>query len=65
MNLKEAKEYLANYFKYNTELRSFSHELTDDGVINVTHLSQLSDEEIIDVAEEAHYDVRCSLDWLI
>lgn len=65
MNLKEAKEYLNEYFKYNSELLSFSHELTDDGVINRSHLALLTNEEVINVASDAQYEVRCSYDGLI
>lgn len=65
MTLSEAKKELDFYFEFNDELISYSHELTDNGVLTKAHLSQLSDDELIDVADDARYDIKCSLDGLI
>ena len=58
---KKALEYLNEYFTIFTELRSYSHELTDSGVIDKSYLSKLSNEEIINVANDAAYDIKCQL----
>jgi hypothetical protein len=52
MTPKEAKQYLTNRLKYESELRSVWHEVTDDGVFNKTHLKQFDDETLVDVAED-------------
>jgi uncharacterized membrane protein len=57
----KALEYLNEYFNTFTELRSYSHELTDSGVIDKSHLEKLNKEELINVANDAAYEIRCQV----
>jgi hypothetical protein len=60
----EAKVYLNMYFSINDELRSYSHEVTDSGVINKSHIAQLSDSEIMDVANDAKDEITAEIGYL-
>ncbi len=62
--VREAKVYLSMYFSFNDELRSYSHEITESGVINKTHIDQLSEAEIIEVANDARYEIEAEIGYL-
>ena len=65
MNYQESLNYINSYFEFNTEARSYSHEVTEDGVFNKSHLSLMDKETIIDVAEDIRYEVRCEIGHLL
>jgi hypothetical protein len=58
MNIKEAKKYIKEYCKYNSEVSSWVVE----GVISSKEVRNLTDKDtIIDLAEDLQYQVRCNL----
>jgi|31_taG_2_1085359.scaffolds.fasta_scaffold04572_4 hypothetical protein len=61
----EAKNYLLGKFKHYSELVSYSHEVTDNGVFCKKHLALMDEETLINVASDVHYESFCTIAHLL
>ena len=61
--LKQAKEYLEMFFGFYTELRTICNDETN--IVTKSDLSKYSDSDIVTMAEEARYDVRQQIGYLL
>lgn len=63
MTPARAKNYLLSLFDegFYTEMRSISHEVTEDGVFTKSDVSKFTNEELVNVAEDIRYQIRCEI----
>lgn len=62
---RKAKKYIKTHFEFCSIIYSFSHELTDNGHLTVEHLPRLSKKELINVANDIHYNFWCSFGHML
>lgn len=65
MTKEEALEYLKYYFLYNTEARSYSQDITDDGVFTYGQTLEFDDETLINVVEDLKDQIREEIGYLL
>lgn len=62
-----AKAYILSLFdEYGySELRSYWHEVTHDGVFHRGHVDLFNDTELLNVADDLHYQIHVEISYLL
>ena len=55
----EAKKYIEMRFEYESELKSYFQEFTDNGVFTKKDLIKFDNETLINVANDLRYQFKC------
>lgn len=61
----EAIQYLNTRFEFETELRSYAHEVTNDGVFTLNHINLMDQETIIDVVNDLKWLMKEEIGYLL
>ena len=65
MTVKEAKKYILDTFKHQSEIRSYMQDVTEDGVFNKEDVAKFDNETLVAIAEDMQYQFKCEFGHLI
>jgi len=65
MTVKQAKKYINERFKFETELRSYAQDITIDGVFNKDQFETFPNSVAIGIAEDLKYQFKEEFGYLL